>query len=377
VTDIRELLREATADLRIEEPDPVGRMRRAAARSRRNLTAVTAAVAVLGLAIVLPLTIAETAPSSSRPVTPPTINRQVQYWGPNDGDVATGFGAVWGVQCCGGMSTPSWVDRLNPSTGALLKHLTIPGPTASIHAGAGRVWTLGAIDGGTSAISVINPRSYAVTTLRLHNPQQEPDHLAFSHGSAWVTFGVLNQVWRLTPTPTGVRKTVVRVPGDPTDIASTGNGRLWVTRALGGRSILSELLPAGRAGHLGMSVPWNGDVYSSGGADDVLVSVGSRVISELDPAGRRACPNCAGSSSPISVHGQVESVVETSRGLFVSTFGGPQSPGHTSFFSTRDWDRGRPTATARILGGGGIAADGDGVVVAADSIGLVHWVPAG
>jgi hypothetical protein len=35
------------------------------------------------------------------------------------------------------------------------------------------------------------------------------------------------------------------------------------------------------------------------------------------------------------------------------------------------------TPTARIVGGGALAADGDGVVVGSSESGLVHWVPAG
>jgi hypothetical protein len=61
--------------------------------------------------------------------------------------------------------------------------------------------------------------------------------------------------------------------------------------------------------------------------------------------------------------------------LFVSTFGGPDTPGHTDFFSRHALDTNRETPTARVPAGGSLAPDGDGVVIGDGSTGLVHWVP--
>jgi hypothetical protein len=239
MTHIRELLREATEDLPVNLADPVRLLRRAATRRRRKLATIGCVVVAVLVAIIVPLLLWN-GPGSATLVAPkPTPvthhGAVVQNWAPDDGEVAAGFGSIWGMQCCGGSTKPSWVDRLDPTTGQRLAHIDLPGPTTTIAVGAGYVWTIGATDGGPSSISAIDPVTSHVITMPLPNPKAEPYNIAFAHGSAWVTMQLLNQVWRLTPTasdgfgnnPT-FERSIVEVSGGPTSIATTGDGALWV-----------------------------------------------------------------------------------------------------------------------------------------------------
>ena len=377
MTDIRELLREATADLAIDHPDPVAAVRQAASRRRRGIAAIGCIVIAVIVAIVVPL-LATSGTHSTMTVAPtPTTatprHAVVQTWEPDDGEVAAGFGAIWGAQCCGGSTAPSWVDELNPDTGVRIARVHLPGPTTTIAAGAGRVWTIGATDGGPSAISVIDPATLRVTTLRLSNRRSEPDNIAFAEGSAWVTMQQINQVWRLTPTPDGVRKSVLSVPGAPYDIATTGNGALWVAH---GTSGLSRIVATRSSARLGRTVRWPGDIYSAAGPNSLWASFGAHTAVELDPGLLARCSACAQSDSIVVSGNQIYTEVSTARGLFVSTFRGPTTVGRTVFFSTRALSESRQTPTAHVAGGGPLAPDGSGVVIGT-AAGLIHWIPAG
>lgn len=387
MTDIRELLREATDDLTVGAADPIERVRQATVRRQLawagGLVAVVIAVVA---AIVAPLAL--TGSTNNRVTTghSPRPGRAVfQYWAGEDGGAASGFGAIWGVQCCGGSLRPSWVDQLDPQTGAMIKRFAVPGPTVAVATGAGRVWTVGATDGGPSAISVINPTTYQVTTITIKNVKAEPTGaIAFAHGSAWVSFDVTNQVWRLTPTATGVQKTVLSVPGAPQYLATTGDGTLWVSRETEGTDALTEIVAGPTSARLGRSVEWPGGIYSAAGPKTLWASAGQlRTLMQLQPSSLRpvgatgevGCSACAQTDNIVVMGRQIYTAISTSRGLFVSTFGGPDTPGHTDFFSRHALDTNRETPTARVPAGGSLAPDGDGVVIGDGSTGLVHWVP--
>lgn len=379
MTDIRELLREATDDLVVDHGDPVGLVSRATTGRRRTLAAIGCVVIAVIVAITVPLLASGRTRSAITVAPSPTpaahTHTVIQMWGPGDGEVAAGFGSIWGAQCCGGSTAPSWVDKLNPVTGELVAHIHVPGPTSAIAAGAGRVWTIGATEGGPSAISVIDPVTLHVTTLRLSNPQAEPDDIAFAQGSAWVTLDVLNQVWRLTPTPAGVHKSVLPVPGAPYDITATGNGTLWVGRAVDGKNNLTRIVATQGSAHLGGSVRWAGDIYSPAGSTTLWASLGAHNALQLAPALLKMCSACAQSDSIIVRGNQIYTELSTARGLFVSTFGGPMSIGHTAFYSNAALADSQETPTARVLGGGPLAPDGNGVVIGAGQAGLIHWIP--
>jgi hypothetical protein len=268
------------------------------------------------------------------------------------------------------------VDRLDPTTGRQLRRIVVPGPATSVAAGAGRVWVIGATDGGPSAISALDPTTSRVVTLRLPNPLAEPDDIGFAHGSAWVTFGLLNQVWRLTATPSGVEKRVLHVPGTPAFIATTGDGQLWVEQEAGAGRV-TRILISRRSTALGASKPWGGAIYPARTGNGVMwgTTADRHSVVPLLPSriGGNSCINC--NLPLVTVHGQINAVTSTSRGLFVSASAGPTSTGHTTFFSYHDLNR-HPGPTATIRRSGALAADGGGVVIATGAGPLTHWVPA-
>lgn len=377
MTGIRELLDEATDDLAITTPDPAERVRRALRRRRHGVLAITAVVVAVAAAIVVPFSISGHNGRSVTPASPtPSENAHyhaVERWQPDDGEVASGFGAVWAMQCCGGSTAPSWVDKLDPRTGRPLAHIKVPGPTTKIAAGLGRVWTLGATETRGSSISVINPVTLRVTTMSLPSEKAEPDDIAFAAGSAWVTFDLLDQVWRLTPTSAGLQKSVLDVSGTPASIATTGNGQLWVERE--DHSRLTRIVASATSARLGETVQWSGNVFSSYAGNALIASNGAHLLTVLIPQNLAGCSACAQLYDLIVKGKQIEDATWTRRGLFVSMVPQPGSVGRSYFWSVGDFQSNREAPTAEIPYGGPLAADGDGVVVGTQ-IGIMHWVPA-
>jgi hypothetical protein len=384
MTDIRELLREATDDLVINRADPLDRIQRAATRHRRTWGATAAVAAAVIAAIVVPLTLIG---SGSRPTgvahhppTPAAKAPAVQHWAPGDIEVAAGFGSIWGLSAAGnGNPGTSWVDQLNPKSGARIHRFSIPAPTAKIAVGAGRVWVIGqnAGGGGTSYISTIDPTNGAIGTLRLTNPQAEPYDIAFSGGSAWVTMQLLNQVWRLTPSntgssPEGFAKSVITVRGGPTEIAATTVGAIWVQSEDTGH--LTNIVPAAApmAGQVGQTVKWSSSIFGPFSGRGLLAAGASGAVGELIPSELKGCDACA-QVNGMAAKGEVRAALRTPRGVFVST------TRRTYFYSAESLRRssdGTPTASIPYPGDGSLAADGDGVVVGTGA-GLIRWIPAG
>jgi hypothetical protein len=272
------------------------------------------------------------------------------------------------------------MDKLNPVTGRRIARIPLPGPTTSIATGASRIWTIGATDGGPSAISAVDPATLHVDTMRLSDPNAEPYDIAFAGGSAWVAFQLLDQVWRLTPTATGIQKSVLAVGGAPRFIATTGTGQLWVQQDNGAGS-LTRIIVTATSATLGSTKPWPGAIFSGTGGVMWATTTDLHTVVDLLPSriGGNACQTC--NEPLVTVSGQISDVVSTPRGVFVSASGAPAtSTGHTSFYSNRDLNPRRGThpllkPTARIAGSGDLAADGAGVVVGTGSVGLIHWVP--
>jgi hypothetical protein len=379
MTDIRELLREATDDLSIDRSDPVDRVRRATARRRRTLTAVAAASAVVVAAIVVPIVVIGSNSGSNglaqHPGKTSPKGQVLQHWAPGDIEAAAGFGWIWGLSAAGnGNPGRSWVDQLDPTTGARIRRFSIPAPTAKIAVGAGRVWVIGqnAGGGGTSYITTIDPTNDAIATLTLTNQRAEPFDIAFGSGSAWVTMQLLNQVWRLTPATsgTGFAKSVITVRGGPTDIAATGAGAIWVQRLDSGQ--LSYLAPIGESGQLGQTVKWSAPIFGPFGGNGLLAAGASGAVGKLVPSELSDCDACAQVNGMVA-KGQVRAALETPHGVFVST------TRRTYFYSAERLSHssnGTPTASIVAPGSGSLAADGDGVVIGAGNLGLIHWVPA-
>jgi hypothetical protein len=378
MTAIRELLQEATSDLHVATDDASIRIGRHLTRRRRFRAAVAAIAVLVATAITVPTFLATTSKGSAPPANhPPTrTGPVVQTWESNVGDVAAGFGGIWALKCCGGTLGQTWVDELDPATGNRLTRIALPGPATSVAAGAGRVWTIGATDGGQSAISMIDPATRHVDTMALTDPLAEPDDIAFANGSAWVTFRLLDQVWRLTATSSGMEKSVLAVPRTPTHIATTGDGQLWVAQEAGGGSV-TRILATPKSARLGTSKPWAGAIYTAHTGNSLMwgTTADLHSVVPLLPSriGGNACINC---NLPLAaVTGQIEAVAATSRGVFVSARGAPNSTGHTTFFGFHALSRTR-RPPARITDSGELAPDGAGVVIATGPGPLIHWVPA-
>lgn len=382
MTDIRELLREATADVSVEG-DPVSRISRAAARHRqRTGFGAVVAIAVVVAAIVVPLDLRGGVTKGSLPAQTSKGQQTLRYWARSDGAVAAGFGSIWATPRQGAHSGATWVDRLNRDTGKRITRVSLPGPVTAVAAGAGFVWTLGWIDAGQSAVSAINPTTYAVSTWQITALDGAPQGIAFAHGSAWVTFRLRDQVWRLTPTTNGIAKTVLKVTGEPTDIAATGNGALWLTRTVHGRQVLTAMTVNGKHARLGRSVDWPGDVFSAAGKNLLWASFGPHTLVLLEPASLGGCSACAQYDNIIVAGPPIIAAISTSRGLFVSTAAGQpaaqRSRQRTDFFARSALNSNHEQPTAAVQFSGSLAPDGNGVVIGAGGQNaLVHWVPAG
>jgi hypothetical protein len=386
MTDIRELLREATEDLALEHTDPVSQVQRATTHRRRTMAAISCVAIAVVVAIVVPLTVVSgrtaSGPVAPKPTPVPHSRSVLQDWAPDDVEAAAGFGSIWGLSAAGnGAPGTSWVDRLNPVTGARIRRFSIPAPTSKITVGAGRVWVIGqnAGGGGTSYITTIDPKTGAIATLRLTNQRAEPYDITISDGSAWVTMQLLNQVWRLTPTSPGpggssegITKAVITVSGGPTEIAAASNGEIWVQGDDTGR--LTHIVPTTDSGRLGETVRWSLPIFGrfSVPSGDALLAAGSgevvgRLLPEfVDQPGGHVL------NFGVLAKGQVLAAIVTRHGIFVST---TQRTYYYRLTTVTPSAVARPTSSIPD-GGASLADDGHGVVIGAGDGGLVHWIPA-
>jgi hypothetical protein len=382
MTDIRELLRDATADVVPGGPDPVNQVRRAVGRRRRNSMAIVTVVAAVVAAVVVPLTLVDRDNSAHRTEDvfhgPPPTAQVLQTWAPSDSSVASGFGSLWALACCDRTRGTSWVDRLDPHTGALITRIKVPAPTTQIAVGAGHVWTIGANPGGggPSSISMIDPTTNtAFPALHITDPRADPYRIAFADGSAWVTMPDLDEVWRLNPSdtdgfgPPGVPDFIhlaIHIGGSPWTIAATSDGTLWVQRLDSGR--LSRIDPLPEPGHIGKTVRWSSRIFGPDGANALLAMNASGDVGQLVPGELNRCDACA-QSDGLSTDGAVLAAVPTQRGFFAST-----NQRVYYFDNAARLTGGQPAASIPAQGSS-LAPDGQGVVIGTDT-GLIHWVPA-
>jgi hypothetical protein len=376
MTDIRELLRDATTDV-VVDGDPVDRISRAARRHRQHtgFTAVVA-IAVVVAAIVVPLSLrGSVAPSTQAAHKTRGLRAGIQYWARSDGPVAAGFGSIWAAGR--EANRPTWVDRLDRQTGKRITRVELPGPVTEVATGAGLVWTLGSIDAGQSAVSAIDPTTYAVHTWQITAVDGAPQGIAFADGSAWVTFRQRDQLWRLTPTANGISRTALKVTGGPADIASTGAGEVWVQRTVHGRHVLTRLVVSKTRTRLGQSVPWGGDIFSAGGKNLLWATAGPHTLVLLEPSNLGGCSACAQYDDILVAGPPIIAAISTSRGVFVSTATAQHPRQRTDFFAASALNSNGETPSATVFFSGSLAPDGDGVVISAGGQNaLVHWVPA-
>jgi hypothetical protein len=381
MTDIRELLREATEDLALERADPVSRVQRATTRRRRTTAAIGCVVVAVVVAIVVPLAVVNgrTAGRPAAPTPTPVQHARsvLQHWAPDDGLAAVGFGSVWATPCCHYSTKSSWVDQLDPATGRRIARISVPGPITMIATGAGRIWVVGETSGDAATISAIDPTTQQVATLRASGSRSPIAGIAFAANSAWVTLPLRAQVWRLTPPPersveTTMTKAVVTVTNAPSSIATTGSGELWVGRGVTSSDELTRIVPAAASGHLGQTAQWPGKILGSSGGVTLWVSSGPGRATQLNPTQRSQCPRCLARGNGIKTAGEITAVLQASRGLFVV------ADNLVDFYSFRavESDATSPSSSITVDQAASIATDGPGVVIGTSTSGLVHWIPA-
>jgi hypothetical protein len=380
MTDIRELLREATSEVELTEVDPIDQVRRAVTRRRRAWGATIAVAAAVAAVVVVPLSLSSTQSFTTtggiRPL--PSQQELLETWAGGDGDAAAGYGSIWALACCDRVTGKSWVDRLDPATGKRLQRIAVPTPTSRIAVGAGHVWVIGANagGGGPSSISMIDPATNtAFVALRTTDPKADPYGIAFADGAAWVTMPDLDAVWRLNPanaggwSPSGFPgfvRLAIHISGAPWTIAATANGTLWVQRL--DSNLLSRIDPQAEPGHIGKTVHWSSRIFGPDGDSGLLAANASGNVGELIPSELDQCDACA-QADGLSTGGPALAAIRTSRGFFVTT------DRRVYFFDNASLlGGGQPTASIAAQGRS-LTHDGQGVVIGTDS-GLVHWIPA-
>jgi hypothetical protein len=384
MTDIRELLLEATSDVQVEETNPVRQVQRAARHRQSWLVAacVAAVVVIGGGGFAL-----DSRYTTDRPPTKhvPSTDRIDRWSGTANLEVAVGFDSAYTFDPVddNDAETQSITVR-DPRTGAITG--TYPGLPGIQHiaTGAGRVWAFGpANPSSAGAIYAINPANGRINRIFLRSSRTAPHAIAFAYGAAWLTFPLRNQVWRLTPTPTGVTKTVVAVSGGPLSIASTGDGQLWVQRT---HAPAVNLVSTLRGGQLGPTTRTFQQVFSTTERDRLWVTTDSPGLDRVQftsvGCGANQCATVDKRIAPPKAGYSPESVVETSAGLFVLwmyTGSGnlqPQARGTAAFYSWAALNHASPTPTATVSVLGALTADGNGVLIAAEN-GIVRWTPGG
>lgn len=375
MTDIRELLREATVDVEVERSGPVQQVQRALSRRRRAAAAVGLAVIAVAATIIMSHSLS--TPSTTGETAPPAQRATVEIWAPLDGDVVAYAGSLWGLKCCSVQTGQSWVDKLDPRTGRLLARFKVPPPAFQISAGAGRIWVTGFNPGGggPAGVTAIDPATGAENSLDLGS-LGEPHDIAFAHGAAWITQPLLHRVLRLTPPATdliapatGFGRASVAIGGGPETIATTGSGQLWVQSV--DRGQLRRITPTKAGGIAEKPVSWRRPLLGTYLSHQVLTPAGGAIFG-LTPEALAGCDACAQTELLGIGYHHVFAALMTRRGLFATT-------AHRTYFeSSADIaDSSLAKATASLASGGtSLAPDGAGVVIGTDS-GLVHWIPAG
>jgi len=377
MTDIRELLREATADLGIDG-DPVARVSRATRRhQQRTGFGAVVAVAVVVAAIIAPLALNGGGGSKVSPARPtPNLEAGVQHWTKDDGVAAAGFGSVWGLD-----QHTATVDQLDPSSGKQLAQIPVPAPASQIAAGSGYVWVIGSnsASGGTVQISAIDPKTHNVMSRTISPTTGKPLAVAFANHSAWLTVPNRNTVWRFRVPPSSsasdsiapvLPMSAVGVVGRPTTIAATGNGVIWVQQAAVKK--LSRINPIDNK--VAKTVSWPGMVFAAAGHTSLWATFRSHTILQLTPQFLSGCSACAQVDN-ILIKGRFTGAVATKRGVFATVVGPPGKPDQTDFWSNRALGKSSEQPTAHVPFAGSLAADGHGVVIGGGKAGLVHWVP--
>lgn len=383
MTGIRELLDEATRDVVTDAHDATERVRRGLRARRQQSAAIAAVIAVVIAAIVVPLSLTGGGKASLQPANPnPQHVPVLQRWTNEDGAVATGFGAIWALHTCRTTTCHAWVDKLDPDTGKQLARVTVPAPATQLAADLGAVWVLGSTSvGNRGALTLINASHlHQVYSVPL-TPPAIPHGIVFSEGRAWISFPTINEVRSYAPDVPDVSNWPnlttgsISIPDGPTNIATTGDGQVWVQHhARSGQ--LTQLRPVSpKSGHetilAARTVSWGSPIFSAISPPKTLLALGAgATVGTLAPSFLNGCSACA-QGGGFFAKGSVNAVLQTSRGWWIATSKRTYFYDHKSFRSG-----GQPTAS---LSGqaSSLAPDGRGVIVGNPIIGLFRWTPQG
>jgi YVTN family beta-propeller protein len=184
--------------------------------SRKTLLLIGAVVAVVAVVALVAALLPRKKHSSSPPQHPPQVPTfQVQQ---NATSIAAGGGSLW----LGGSSSPT-VSRFDPVSHQLTQVIRAGNDDGDtwVAFGAGAVWAVN--EGGTNAYR-IDPSTNSVTAT--YAVGRKPRGVIFAAGAVWVAASMDGLITRIDPT-TGVI-TQVHLRGEPNHLAYSTD-TLWVT----------------------------------------------------------------------------------------------------------------------------------------------------
>ncbi len=151
--------------------------------------------------------------------------------GSQQGDVATGVGAIWAVFAD---STLARIDPAGDVTGSTF----VGSAPAGVAVGGGSVWVANV---GEATVSRFNPLTFEEGPLRSPSVGRRPSGIAFGEGAVWVANAGDDSVTRIDPSTYST--TTIPVGARPVAIA-VGSGAVWVASA--GAGTVSRIDPATR-----------------------------------------------------------------------------------------------------------------------------------
>jgi DNA-binding SARP family transcriptional activator/ABC-type transport system substrate-binding protein len=175
------------------------------------------------------------------------LPKDVDISGTDTGEVAIGAGSIWVAQ---GYANPSWVERLDPRTGHVRKHILIPeGGAQSLAFGGGALWVGGDVDApGVPKLSKIDPRTNRIVTT-VTSLTNDVCCIAVGGGFVWAATHHDHTVWKIGQDGSVV--TGIKLTADAENL-SYADGAVWVAAGDGGTVVrIDPTAGATRAYRLG------------------------------------------------------------------------------------------------------------------------------
>jgi peptide/nickel transport system substrate-binding protein len=195
-------------------------------RRRPWPTVAAAALAVVLVAVVLPLLLSEEAivPAANSVARFDLASGEVRAVAPigaRPGASTTGFGSLWIAQPDRG-----FVVRADLVDGSVTDTIRVGASPAAVAAGEGSVWVA---NGGDGTISRISPDTNEAT--QTIDAGSRPTGIAVGSGAVWVADSVGGQLLRVDPASGAAD--AVPLAGEPSSIAFTSDG-VWLSTAPAG-----------------------------------------------------------------------------------------------------------------------------------------------